>query len=37
MKSIILLATIWSITLLSAHIDEKVLYAFEKACMSCPR
>ena len=35
MKSILLLATIWSITLLHAHIDEKVLYAFEKACMSC--
>ena len=35
MKSIILLATICSATTLHAHVDEKVLYAFEKACMSC--
>ncbi len=24
-----------SVTLLNAHVDEKVLYAFEKACMVC--
>ena len=35
MKTILLLATLWSTTTLHAHIDEKVLYAFEKACMSC--
>ena len=23
------------LTILNAHVDEKVLYAFEKACMSC--
>ena len=35
MKSIILIVTIWSTTILNAHVDEKVLYAFEQACMSC--
>ena len=35
MKTILLIATLWSITTLHAHVDEKVLYAFEKACMSC--
>ena len=35
MKPIILLITLYAVTLLNAHVDEKVLYAFEKACMSC--
>ena len=35
MKRIILIATLWTATILNAHVDEKVLYAFEKACMSC--
>ncbi len=35
MKIILLVATLWSATTLNAHVDEKVLYAFEKACMSC--
>ena len=35
MKTILLIATLWSVATLHAHVDEKVLYAFEKACMSC--
>lgn len=35
MKNIIFIATLWSATILNAHVDEKVLNAFEKACMSC--
>lgn len=35
MKSILFLLTLWGATMLHAHVDEKVLYAFEKACMSC--
>ena len=35
MKSILLLITLYGVTTLNAHVDEKVLYAFEKACMSC--
>ncbi len=35
MKTLLLIATVWSVTILHAHVDEKVLYAFEKACMSC--
>ncbi len=35
MKIILLLVSLWSMTSLHAHVDEKVLYAFEKACMSC--
>ena len=35
MKPIILLATLYGVTPLHAHVDEKVLYAFEKVCMSC--
>ena len=31
----LLLLTLCGITTLHAHVDEKVLYAFEKACMSC--
>ena len=34
-KTTLLLVTLWSVTTLQAHVDEKVLYAFEKACMSC--
>ena len=29
------LAIQWGATTLNAHVDEKVLYAFEKVCMSC--
>ncbi len=35
MKFIILLITLYGVSTLHAHVDEKVLYAFEKACMSC--
>ncbi len=35
MKTILLLVSLWSMTILNAHVDEKVLYAFEKTCMSC--
>ncbi len=35
MKTILLLITLWGVTILHAHVDEKVLYAFEKVCMSC--
>ncbi len=35
MKAFLLLVILWGVTSLYAHIDEKVLYAFEKACMSC--
>ena len=35
MKSILFFLTLWGATTLNAHVDEKVLYAFEKACMSC--
>ncbi len=35
MKAFLLLVILWGVTALYAHIDEKVLYAFEKACMSC--
>ncbi len=35
MKIILILVSLWSATTLHAHVDEKVLYAFEKACMSC--
>ncbi len=35
MKSILFLITLYGATTLHAHVDEKVLYAFEKACMSC--
>ena len=35
MKTILLLVSLWSMTTLSAHVDEKVLYAFEQTCMSC--
>ncbi|TET88648.1 MAG: hypothetical protein E3J96_02895 [Sulfurovum sp.] len=35
MKIILLLVTLWGVITLNAHVDEKVLYAFEKACMSC--
>ncbi|PHS40374.1 MAG: hypothetical protein COB07_04565 [Sulfurovum sp.] len=35
MKSILLLVSLWSTVSLHAHVDEEVLYAFEKACMSC--
>ena len=35
MKAFLLLVILWDVTSLYAHIDEKVLYAFEKACMSC--
>ena len=31
----IFLLTLFVWTTLNAHVDEKVLYAFEKACMSC--
>ncbi len=34
MKIILLLVALLSATMLHSHIDEKVLYAFEKACMS---
>ena len=34
-KGILLLAAVGNATLLYSHIDEKVLYAFEKACMTC--
>ena len=34
-KSIVLLVSLWGAVSLHAHVDEKVLYAFEKACMSC--
>ncbi len=35
MKIILFLVTLCGATILHAHVDEKVLYAFEKACMSC--
>ncbi len=35
MKTILLLITLLCATILQAHVDEKVLYAFEKVCMSC--
>ena len=35
MKIILLLVTLWGVTIVNAHVDEKVLHAFEKACMSC--
>ena len=35
MKTLLFIAILWSATILNAHVDEKVLYAFEKACMSC--
>jgi hypothetical protein len=35
MKTILLLTSLLGATALHAHVDEKVLYAFEKACMSC--
>ena len=35
MKTILFLVFLWSTTTLQAHVDEKVLYAFEKTCMSC--
>jgi len=35
MKSILLLVFLGSLTFLYAHVDEKVLYAFEKVCMAC--
>ena len=35
MKIILFLFNLWGINILNAHVDEKVLYAFEKACMSC--
>lgn len=35
LKSILLAAAVWNVTIVHSHIDEKVLYAFEKACMSC--
>ncbi len=35
MKTILVLVMLCGATILNAHIDEKVLYAFEKACMSC--
>ena len=35
MKTILLLLSFLCITILHAHVDEKVLYAFEKVCMSC--
>ena|GEM_PF-1593743 len=35
MKTILVLVMLWGATILNAHVDEKVLYAFEKACMSC--
>jgi len=34
-KAFLLLVILWGVTSLHAHVDEKVLYAFEKACMSC--
>jgi len=34
-KIILASVFLWAATTLNAHIDEKVLYAFEKACMSC--
>jgi len=34
-KTILVLVMLWGATILNAHVDEKVLYAFEKACMSC--
>ena len=35
MKIILFLVTLWGVTIVHAHVDEKVLYAFEKVCMSC--
>lgn len=34
-KSILFLITLFVATTLHAHVDEKVLYSFEKVCMSC--
>ena len=35
MRIILLLILLYGATILNAHVDEKVLYAFEKTCMSC--
>jgi hypothetical protein len=34
-KISLFLFIVWGMNILNAHVDEKVLNAFEKACMSC--